>query len=402
MSIAYLINQYPLVSHSFIRREIRAVESCGIRVERFSIRRTRARDIEAADAVERARTKVILDHGGREALRSLASTATRQPVLFSRVLHRTTRLGWRSDRGALRHFAYLAEAALLLEWIRERRLTHIHAHFATNSTMVAMLARVLGGPPFSFTAHGPDDFDRARYLGLRDKIARASFVTSVSDFGRSQLYRWADIADWSKVHVIRPFMDTAALVEAPSDVPVAPRLVCTARFDEQKGHLLLLEAVERLLHDGTACELVLLGDGPLRGVIEHQIRQRGLERHVRIVGWANSGQVREHLRSARALVLASFAENLPSAIMEAFLVGRPAISTYVGGIPELIEPEKSGWLVPPGSVDSLVCAMRGALAAPPARLEEMGRAGRRRVSEWHASGAQVRSLVSLFGAAGST
>jgi glycosyltransferase involved in cell wall biosynthesis len=100
--------------------------------------------------------------------------------------------------------------------------------------------------------------------------------------------------------------------------------------------------------------------------------------------------------------LPSFAENLPSAIMEAFLVGRPAISTYVGGIPELIEPENSGWLVPPGSVDSLVCAMRGALTAPPARLEEMGRAGARRVSEWHTAGAQVRSLVTLFRAAAST
>jgi glycosyltransferase involved in cell wall biosynthesis len=109
--------------------------------------------------------------------------------------------------------------------------------------------------------------------------------------------------------------------------------------------------------------------------------------------------VRELLRSSRAFVLASFAEGLPVVIMEAFALGRPVIATYVGGMPELVEPGASGWLVPPGAVAPLAAAMREALALPAEHLAEMGERGRQRVLSHHAAGAEVARLEALFHAA---
>ena len=119
-------------------------------------------------------------------------------------------------------------------------------------------------------------------------------------------------------------------------------------------------------------------------------------------GWLSSGEVREQLQAARAFVLPSLAENLPSAIMEAFAVGRPAISNYVGGIPELVQAGVSGWLVPAGSVEPLTAAMREALLAPTERLERMAQAGARRLMDWHAAGNQAQALRHLLEVAEST
>jgi glycosyltransferase involved in cell wall biosynthesis len=95
-------------------------------------------------------------------------------------------------------------------------------------------------------------------------------------------------------------------------------------------------------------------------------------------------------------VLPSFAEGLPVVIMEALALARPVISTYVAGIPELVEPGVDGWLVPPGSVDALAGAMRAAIGSSAAELERLGRAGRARVLERHHLRTEVDRLLALL------
>jgi glycosyltransferase involved in cell wall biosynthesis len=100
--------------------------------------------------------------------------------------------------------------------------------------------------------------------------------------------------------------------------------------------------------------------------------------------------------ASRALVLPSFAENLPVVIMEAMALGRPVISTYVAGIPELVRPGENGWLVPPSDVDALAGAMREAIDAPAAQIAKMGAAGRQRVEEHHNAAREAEKLRELF------
>jgi colanic acid/amylovoran biosynthesis glycosyltransferase len=145
---------------------------------------------------------------------------------------------------------------------------------------------------------------------------------------------------------------------------------------------------------------VLAGDGDMRPQIEAAIAADGIRDRVRITGWISSAQVKAELLAARALVLPSFAEGLPVVIMEAMALGRPVISTFIAGIPELVRTGSEGWLIPAGDVDALAEAMRDCLEASPDRLLALGRAAHARVLARHQVDTEAARLKQLFLAAG--
>jgi glycosyltransferase involved in cell wall biosynthesis len=275
----------------------------------------------------------------------------------------------------------------------------MHAHFGTNSAEVAMLVHALGGPQWSFTIHGPKEYDNVQPVGLAEKIRRCAFVVAISSYGRSQLYRLVEHALWSKVKVVHCGLEAAYFAVAVSPAPAARRLVCVGRLCEQKGQLLLVEAARRLAAQGITFELVLAGDGELRSEIEASIRRHKLQDRVRITGWISGTEVREQIQAARALVLPSFAEGLPIVIMEAMALRRPVISTYVAGIPELVQTGEHGWLVPAGDVEALADVMRACLETPVETLVRMGEAAHNRVVERHSVDTQAAKLNKFFQAA---
>jgi glycosyltransferase involved in cell wall biosynthesis len=348
--------------------------------------------VSPADREERTRTRFVQQGGRTALLGALLRAGLTRPVRFARAKRLAWRQYRRSDRGWRWHLADLAQACVLREWLADSRAEHLHAHFATNAAEVAMLCRVLGGPPYSFTVHGPDEIERAEWLGLDQKVARAEFVAVISEYCRGQVGRWCRPEDRSRLHVVRCGLDEDALAADPQPADESPRLVHVGRLCEQKGQTLLVEAAARLADEGIAFELLLIGDGPLRGEIEARVRARGLEDCVRLIGWQDGDAVRKHLRDGRALVLPSFAEGLPVVIMEALALERPVISTPVAGIPELVDAE-CGWLVPPGDVSALAGAMRECLACDADRLRRLGRAGALRVRERHDVRREARVLA---------
>jgi glycosyltransferase involved in cell wall biosynthesis len=259
-----------------------------------------------------------------------------------------------------------------------------------------MLASLLAGATYSFTVHGPDEFDRPRAIGLGEKIRRAAFVIGISSFTRSQLFRWIDSSHWDKIHVVHCGLEREFHSGISAPASEARRLVCVGRLGEQKGHLLLLAAMRLAFDRGCAFELVLAGDGELRAAIEARVRALALDGHVRITGWIASAEVRRELESARALALPSFAEGLPVVIMEAMALRRPVVTTCVAGIPELVRPGESGWLVPAGDVDALAAAIVACMEASPETLARMGAAARERVLERHDVDVEAAKLARLF------
>ena len=173
------------------------------------------------------------------------------------------------------------------------------------------------------------------------------------------------------------------------------RLVCIGRLSEQKGQLLLIEAVKSLVGE-LNFQVVLVGDGELRPAIEQLIVQHGLQSTVSITGWLSNEEVFHELSKARALLLPSFAEGLPIVIMEAMAMRRPVISTFVGGIPELVISGEHGWLVPAGDVAALAGAIRNCLGADMDVLTSMGEAAYTRVLEHHDIIKCTAQLASLF------
>ena len=199
MRVAYLTTQYPAVSHSFIRREIVAMEEAGAQVTRYSVRSAPDNLPDPRDQTECARTHFILSQGGAALALATVRMAVTTPVRFASALACTLDMARRSDRGLVAHLAYLAEACWLAPRLAADSIAHLHVHFGTNATAVARLVRRLGGPPYSFTVHGPDEFDNPRGLDLGSKIAEALACVAISSFGRSQLMRWSDPRDWSRL-----------------------------------------------------------------------------------------------------------------------------------------------------------------------------------------------------------
>ncbi|MFY9341194.1 MAG: glycosyltransferase, partial [Planctomycetota bacterium] len=259
--VAYVVNRYPAPSHSFIRREILALEALGCRVLRFSLRPGEAVAGDDVDAAELARTRALLGGSRVALLFGAAATMLGRPLRSLRALALALRLGWRSDRGLLRSLAWLVEAAALLR--AARGAGHLHAHFGTNPASVAMLCHALGGPPFSVTVHGPEEFERAAGIALAEKVARARFVVAISDFGRSQLQRFVPMAHWAKVLVVRCGVDAAFLQPEPLPVPAAPELLWVGRLSPEKGVPVLLDACRLLAAQVVPFHLTLVGDGPL-------------------------------------------------------------------------------------------------------------------------------------------
>jgi glycosyltransferase involved in cell wall biosynthesis len=394
LKIAYFVNHYPKVSHSFIRREILALERQGFEIERIALRGWDGELPDADDQAERDRTRYVLRGGLLGLMLPTLRALLAAPARFFAAVVLAVRMARCSQRGILYHLVYVAEACRVEQWARAFGASRLHAHFGTNSADVAMLARVLGGPPYSFTVHGPDEFSRP--MGLADKVHRANFVVAISSFTRSQLYLRSIHVDWNRIGVAHCGLERSFYEGQPTQPGNSTRFVCVGRICAEKGHLLLIEAAARLKAKLIPFELVLAGDGPMRGTVEELIQKHGLSGHVRITGWIGSDTVRDEILGARALVLPSFAEGLPVVLMEAMALRRPVLTTYIAGIPELVLPGECGWLFPAGSLDALAAAMEDCLAKSAVELGRMGDAAFARVVERHSIDRECAKLAALF------
>ncbi|WFS25217.1 glycosyltransferase family 4 protein [Rhizobium rhododendri] len=364
-------------------------------MRRFAFRGWKADLVNGADVAEREKTTYLLK--SRSALLSallwhLLFNTRRVCIAFSEFL----RLIRRSDRSFFLHTVTFIEAMRLSREIGRDGITHIHAHFGTNSAECGMLASVLSNVPYSFTAHGPDEFDRPEFIHLERKIALASFVIGVSSFGVGQLLRWAQPRDFGKIHQVHCGLEDNMFAAIESTRLIGNNFVCVARLSRQKGHNILIRAFSEIIKSGHKCHLTLIGDGELRSSVEALIGELQISAHITLFGWADEAAILYELTNARALILSSFAEGLPVVFMEAMGRARVVLASNVAGNAELVLDGVTGWLFPSGSVPEAVAAMLKCLEATDERLLEMGAMGARRAWERHRQIDQAKLLKSLI------
>ncbi|MBX7079987.1 MAG: glycosyltransferase family 4 protein [Nannocystaceae bacterium] len=393
MRIAYLTTTYPSVSHTFIRRELVELERQVGEVARFAIRHTPYKIVDEDDAREDGKTFRLLSQSKARWLAVLAKRALLHPRETLAGARKAVQLGRKSQRGLPVHAAYLLEAMMLRDELERRGIEHVHVHFGTNPTAVAQITRAMGGPPYSFTVHGPDELDAPIGLKLGPKIEDSAFVVAITNYCAAQLRRWVSHEHWDKIRVVHCTVGDEFFREAQPIDPTSRTLVCVGRLSPQKGQLLLVEAFADAIDRGLDATLVLAGDGEMRAEIERIAAARGLGERLRITGWISGEQVRREILAARALVLPSFAEGLPMVIMEAFALGRPVLTTYIAGIPELVVHRENGWLIPAGSKPAITDAIAEVLAAAPAQLEAMAAKGREAVRKHHYTPTETARLA---------
>lgn len=393
MKLAYLLNTYPLISTTFIRREIAAIEAQGVPVTRYAVRQWDKPVVDPLDIAEQGRTHYILT-GGKAALAADALfTAARHPVRFLTLLPRWWRLYRNAGKNFVQHCAYLIEALAFARRANLAGITHVHVHFSTNAAAVAMLARHMGAPPYSFTVHGPDELIDPPSLSLADKAGAADFVVAITQYAKGRIIADAP-ASADKVKVIHCGIDMDEFAFSP-EPPEAPRIVCVGRLCHNKGQKHIPAAVAQVKAEFPDIVIDLLGGGEDEALIRAEIEKHGVADNVVLHGWATSGQVRAGILASRALLLPSYAEGLPIVIMEALAMGRPVLTTRITGIPELVDSQ-CGWIFEPGDVDAIAEALRGIMRASKEERAAMGREGRRRVEARHDVMKSGAALIAAF------
>ncbi|MEM9014677.1 MAG: glycosyltransferase family 4 protein [Pseudomonadota bacterium] len=379
--LAYLLNTYPLTSTTFIRREIEALERRGVGVTRFALRQWDGELVDPLDQAEVARTQYILTDNAFGLLSGFLTDLFANPGGLFRAIGPWWSLLRKARGGVVRHTAYFLEAIRFRRLAAAQGIDHVHVHFLTNSTAVAMLARLMGGPSYSITVHGPDELTDAPLLDFPAKIANASFIAAITHYCKSQLIRFSAIEQADKIEIVHCALDLGDFPDA-GPPPDNEEIICVGRLCPQKGQVQIPRVVARLRDDFPNLKISLVGDGESRADIEREIVAHGVGDQVEILGWRANDEVRRRIAASRALLLPSFAEGLPVVIMEALALKRPVISTYIAGIPELLD-DGCGWIIPAGDGEALERAIRSVLSTNPDDLARKGEEGRRRIEARH-------------------
>lgn len=379
LRLAYLTGTYPAASHTFIQREIAALRALGTDLQITSIRQPDASElIGPEEEAARDETFYILPVA-KNPVRLLGAHA----ALFARAPGRwlkTLALAMRTNRpgakGFLWQLFYFLEAGVLARQLHDQQITHLHNHFADSSATVAMLAASLADIRFSFTLHGPTELFAPESWHMAEKVARAALVVCISHFARSQVMLFSDPAHWSKLRIVHCGVTPARYGDNPArDAKDPTTFLFVGRLAPVKGLRILLEAFGAARKINPDIRLKVVGDGPDKAWVTTAANDMG---GVALLGYRSQSEVAQELATSDVLVLPSFAEGVPVALMEAMAARRPVIATRVGGVAELVEHGVSGQLVAPGDVAGLTKAML-TLAQSGETRAKMGDAGRDKV-----------------------
>jgi colanic acid/amylovoran biosynthesis glycosyltransferase len=395
MKLAYLMNSYPLISTTFILREIQAIEAMGHPVERFALRHFDGNLVDPENIAEQGRTHYIITGSKSALLKDVLLVCLAHPLRVLKLLPLWWRVWRNAKRKIVQHVVYFIDALAFYRRAIKLGVDHVHVHFSTNAIAVAMFSRVLGGPSYSFTVHGPAELapGEPAALSIREKAHHAAFIVAITQYCRGLLIEEApEAAD--KIKVILCGIDLRNF-EFDAPPPDAARIICIGRLCENKGQRHIPPAVAQVVKEFPDLVVELIGSGEHRDLVLAGIEKHGLQDNVILLGNVPEDRLRAGILDARALLLPSYAEGLPMVFMEAFAVGRPVLTTRITGHPELVDAE-CGWMFQPGDEDAIAEALRGVMRATSEERSAMGREGRRRVEERHDVKKLAASLIEAF------
>jgi colanic acid/amylovoran biosynthesis glycosyltransferase len=265
----------------------------------------------------------------------------------------------------------------------EEGVTHVHCHFATHAALAGFVIHRLAGIPYSFTAQGSDLHVDRRMLCT--KVAEAEFVVAISNYNKDVIVQECGHACREKIRVIHSGIDTSFFRPRKNGRSSGPlRILCVGTLHEVKGQTYLIEACRLLAEAGADVVCELVGDGPDRDALTRQIEEAALSERVTLAGPRTRGEVAEALGAADVLVAPSVPtkagkrEGIPIVLMEALACGLPVVASAISGIPELVEHERTGLLVPPRDAAAVAEALRR-LHDDDGLSRRLGAAGREKV-----------------------
>lgn len=388
---AYLFERFPSFGQTFCYREVAELYRQGIAAPIFSIRDPK--DEPAQDWDERIVRRVQYLPEEKELLEDV-QRASKKRRLTPAIIGALDEWGRRTD------FLRLYQAVYVGLRLQEAGISHVHAHFAGMAARTALWIARFFPITFSFTAHANDIFAPRKFeIGL-DKLADASHVIiTETDYSEKFLReRFPERAD--RIHRIYNGLNLAEFGHAnfSSDPPL---IVAIGRLIAKKGFASLIRACALLVKRGRSFRCEIFGEGPLENELRAQIEELGLRELVQLPGPKPQHELRERLANASVFVLSSVPEadggmdNLPTVIMEAMATGLPVVSTRIGGIPEMVVDNETGFLVQPEDAVALAEAIErvtndGSLG------QKLGQAGYERAQKLFSIEKNVKELCALL------
>jgi colanic acid/amylovoran biosynthesis glycosyltransferase len=393
--LAYVLKRYPRISETFIVSELLELQRQGETVTVFAI--SRPEEPFAHGFLSQLTAPVVyLPHRPlREPVRVLKALAT---------AWRTEPREWlRAARWAIRPplltaWRRLLQATVLREELRRRGVDHAHAHFASAAGDLVYLARRMGGPSYSVTAHAKDIYhEEVKIAQLRDKLSAAAFIATVSEPNRRYLRTL--VPDRVPVALVPNSVDVRRLGHPNGDARIAGTIVSVARLVEKKGLVYLVEACAILARRGVPVRLDIVGDGPLRAQLERASDTSGAP--VRFWGELPQECVLDMYGRAAAFclpcVVASTGDRdgLPTSVLEAMAVGVPVVTTAVNGLVDAVDNERTGLIVPERDPLALADALERLLATPELAAR-LATEARREVERHYSAEGSAALLRSMF------
>lgn len=399
--IAYISQRFPSLTTTFVYREVLALRRLGINIRSISTWRPKPETLsaEARNLVDE--TFYIFPLNYLQLLSLHLRYLFTRPRRYLGALAQLTLFNRESLANRVRslgHFVYAVCAAAEVERCDAQ---HIHADFALNAATVALVTARLTGRTFSFAAHANDIF--VNPVLLREKVRQAAFATPISEFNRRYLLNiGAEASAAERLHVIHCGLEFSQF-SPNGHIPAAgrPLILGVGRLVEKKGFHILIEACRLLKAQGLSMECQIVGGGPLEARLRELIQQNGVADCVQLAGPQPQEQVRTLMQHAAVFVLPCVVaqdndqDGIPVVLMEAMAFERPVISTPLSGIPELVQDEVNGLLVPSGSAEALAAGLRRMLEDK-ILARRLGQAGRKTVAENFNVEHSAQQLAALF------
>jgi glycosyltransferase involved in cell wall biosynthesis len=299
----------------------------------------------------------------------------------------------------------------LLRLIRSMRPEVVHTHSSKAGILGRLAARLLKVPVIIHTIHGlPFHPYQGRlhnwlFIGLEKMAARwTDKLICVADAMRDQAVA-AGVAAPAKFITIYSGMEVADFLKEsdegqkvrqdlgiPLDALVVGKI---ARLFPLKGYEYVLQAIPQVLAKFPQVRLLFVGDGILREALEKEARQGGFAQNVIFAGLVDPQKIPAYLKAMDVVVHASLREGLARVLPQALISGKPVVSYDVDGAREVVLPGKTGWLIPPKSIDELARAIKEALSHPD-EARKMGATGRSLFTEKFRSEVMVERIARLY------
>jgi glycosyltransferase involved in cell wall biosynthesis len=364
--IAYILGTYPILTTTFIDRELLEAKRLGLKLILVAIRKAKAGSFSTAvQQLSNEAVYLLPVSVSRLVSAHLYFIAVRFPTYMWTLLYLLSRKH-PTFLARFKTFLHFGEGVLAAALLRDKAIEHVHAHFADRAAVVAMVIHKLLGIPYSLTAHAVDIYVAPVFL--LEKIKNAKFAATCTRYNK--VYLENETAQ--PVELIYHGLDFRDIHGRVSrrEHQSAPLILSVGQLKEKKGFPYLIHACALLREKGYAFTCEIIGDGVLRPALSALIQELNLANVVILRGALSHPDVLTEYTKATMFVLASIVgedgnrDGIPNVILEAMAYELPVISTDVSGIPEVVRNGETGWLTKSRNADALSSAIARVLDYP--------------------------------------